>query len=191
MYLPEHFRESRAVVLRTLIRRHPLAILIASVNGALGAEHLPLQLIDPAEGPWRLRGHLARANPLWRALPDGSAVLAVFRGADHYVSPTDYADRACNSRDVPTWNYAAIHVSGTIRFIHDPAGLLEIVGALTAEHEHNRQPVWTLADLTDADRATLRDALSAEGLIEEALDELVREPGHGPQSPAPADARKP
>ncbi len=208
MYIPEHFREPRPEVLHSLIRRHPLAILVASVEGALGAEHLPLQLASGPDGGWRLRGHVARANPLWRRLPAGSPVLAIFRGADHYVSPAWYASKTQHGRVVPTWNYAVVHASGPIRFIEEPEWLLGLVESLTDEHERGRTPRWRVSDApadhisamlraivgfeievsaltgkfkssqnrSAADRAGVLGALSAEGLTDEVLGELVRDP---------------
>ena len=56
-------------------------------TAGLTANHIPMRLASAAEGAWQLRGHVARANPLWRLLPAGSAVLAVFRGADTTCRP--------------------------------------------------------------------------------------------------------
>ncbi len=208
MYTPEHFRESRIEVLQALIRRHPLAVLVANVDGALVADHLPLQLVPGADGGGRLRGHVARGNPLWRQLPAGSAVLAIFHGAQHYISPSWYASKAEHGRVVPTWNYAAVHASGSIRFIEEPDWLLGLVESMTDEHEQGRSPRWRVSDApTDhtaaklraivgfeiainaligkfkasqnrsaADRSGVIRALRAEGVTEEALADLVRDP---------------
>ena len=209
MYIPEHFREADPERLQGLIRRHSLAVLVANVEGVLVAEHLPLQLAVDADGGRRLRGHVARGNPLWRRLPAGSPVLAIFQGAEHYISPSWYASKAQHGRVVPTWNYAAVHASGSIRFIEEPAWLLSLVGSLTDEHELQRTPRWRVSDApgeytaamlraivgleievgalvgkfkssqnrSPADRAGVMRALRAEGVAEEALGELVRDPG--------------
>ncbi len=128
------------------MRRHPLATIIATMEGELAAEHLPMQVVQAGEDRWLLRGHLARGNPLWRRLPAGSPVLVVFRGAEHYISPTWYASKQEHGRVVPTWNYAAVHVSGTIRFVEDEDWLLGLVQSLTGEHEQGRDPQWKVAD---------------------------------------------
>ncbi len=119
-------------------------MLIANTDSGLSADHIPMQLL-PASA-WQLRGHVARANPLWRRLAAGSAVLAVFRGAEHYVSPSWYASKAEHGKVVPTWNYAAVHVTGSIRFIEDPAWLLALVESLTDAHEQGRVDRWHVAD---------------------------------------------
>lgn len=146
MYRPEHFRETRDEPLQSLIRRHPLATLIAHVDGALNAEHLPLLLHVDATGAWQLHGHLARANPLWRRLSAGSPVLAIFQNAGHYISPTAYPSKREHGRVVPTWNYAAVHLAAPIRFIEDRAWLRAFLDSLTDTHEALRTPRWRVAD---------------------------------------------
>ena len=85
MYLPPSFAETRAEVLRDLIHSHPLATLVALSSDGLVANHLPLQL-DSADGtPGLLRGHIARANPLWRNYQAGTESLDVQLFAEHEI----------------------------------------------------------------------------------------------------------
>ena len=69
MYLPAHFAENRPEVLQALVRAQPLGLLITQdAGGRLDANPLPFLLdADPAGGPGVLRGHVARANPVWHA----------------------------------------------------------------------------------------------------------------------------
>lgn len=88
MYIPPHFEEPRIEVLHGLIQTRPLATVVTLSAGGIVANHLPLHL-SPAEGPFGvLRGHVARANPIWRDLVPGVPALAVFQGPDGYVSPS-------------------------------------------------------------------------------------------------------
>ena len=84
-----------------------------------------------------LQGHVARANPLWRSAANGAEVLVVFHGADAYVSPSSYPSKQTDGRVVPTWNYAVVHVRGTIRFIDDEAWLHALVSRLTSRFERD------------------------------------------------------
>jgi len=128
------------------MRQHPFATLVAVVSGAVEAMHVPL-LVDPTAGPLGgLRGHVAKANPLWREAVDGSEVLAVFRGADGYVSPGWYPEKREHGRVVPTWNYEVVHARGTVRWVHDPAVLRALVSDLTDRHEAGRAKAWSLND---------------------------------------------
>ncbi|MCO6418237.1 FMN-binding negative transcriptional regulator [Siccirubricoccus sp. KC 17139] len=144
MYTPPAFREDRPEILHALIREARLALLVS--NGAGGVPdvtHLPLTL-DAGRGI--LIGHLARANPHWRALREAGRAVAVFRGAEGYVSPNWYPSKAENHRVVPTWNYEAVQAEGPVEIIEDPARLLVIVSELTREKEAAQPQPWAVAD---------------------------------------------
>ena len=146
MYVPEHFREPRLAVLQTFIERHPLAALVAMTADGLTANHVPLQgQLRAGAGGW-LRGHIARANSLWRELHTGAAVLAIFTGAEHYISPSWYASKQQHGKVVPTWNYATVHIKGAIRFIDDAPWLRDFVGSLTDVYEQGRVNRWHVSD---------------------------------------------
>ena len=146
MYTPEHFSETRPEVLRALLARHPLALLIAQTSAGLSAEHIPMQWTARADGAQVLRGHVARANALWRTLPAATPVLAVFTGARQYISPSWYVSKQESGKVVPTWNYATVHARGRIRFIEDAAWLASLVESLTDAQERVREPRWHVAD---------------------------------------------
>jgi len=145
LYIPAHFRESRPEVLQALIRRHPLATLIAMTSDGLTANHIPM-LLEMKDGAAWLRGHIARGNSLWREVPAGAQVLAIFTGADHYISPTWYPSKREHGKAVPTWNYSAVHIKGAIRFIEDTAWLRAFVESLTDIHEGDRPDRWHVSD---------------------------------------------
>lgn len=145
MYIPAHFRESRIEVLDGLIRRHPLATLVAVTQEGLTANHIPM-LLTRKDGSACLRGHIARTNTLWREVPAGAPVLAIFRGAERYISPSFYPSKQEHGKAVPTWNYSAVHVKGAIRFIADIPWLRAFVETLTTLHEGERPEPWHVAD---------------------------------------------
>lgn len=142
MYLPAHFEQTDPEALAGLIRAHPLALLASLGADGLTADHLPLEY-DPAAG--LLRGHVARANPLWRQA-DGRPVLAVFRGPEAYVSPSWYPGKAEHHKVVPTWNYAVVHAHGTLRAVADAPWLRALVARLTDHHEAGRAVPWSVDD---------------------------------------------
>ena len=146
MYVPSQFREDQVPVLHELIRQQPLAALVTSTSGGLYASHLPL-LIDPEPQPFgTLTGHLARANPHWQEATPGAEALAIFTGPQAYVTPSWYATKAETGKVVPTWNYAAVHAYGALRFFDDEARLLALVTRLTATHEGKRDQPWAVSD---------------------------------------------
>ena len=148
MYNPAAFREDRPEILHGLIRQARLALLVS--NGAGGVPdvtHLPLTL-DAGAGI--LIGHVARANPHWQALRAAGRAIAIFRGAEAYVSPNWYPAKAEHHRVVPTWNYEAVHAEGPVELIEDSARLHAIVSRLTAEKEAAQPRPWAVADAPEA-----------------------------------------
>ena len=114
MYSPKHFKMDDPSVMRDFIRAHPLATVVQNTAEGLQANHIPLQLVEAeaeaaGEHEWRLRGHVARANPLWQDALHSPEVLLIFTGADAYVSPNWYPSKAVDGKAVPTWNYAVVH----------------------------------------------------------------------------------
>lgn len=146
MYNPPHFREDRPAVLHELIREHGLATLVTAGPDGLVADHIPM-LVDPEPAPLgTLRGHVARANPVWRALGRGAPALAVFHGPQGYVSPAWYPSKAEGGRVVPTWNYVVVHAHGVLRGVEDRDWLRALVERLTDRHEGGRPDRWRLSD---------------------------------------------
>lgn len=169
MYLPAHFEQIDAAAVQALMREHPLAALVSAGAGGLTADHLPLEF-DPGAGEHgRLRGHVARANPLWQAAA-GQPVLAIFRGPQAYVSPSSYPSKAQTHKVVPTWNYAVVHAHGTLRAVDDAAWLHALVSRLTRQHESGRAAPW---DIGDAPEDYVQQMLRAIVGIEIDLTRLV------------------
>jgi transcriptional regulator len=146
MYVPTHFVEDRIEVLQALIKRHPLGTLVATTSEGLTANHIPMQATLELGGRGLLRGHIARANSLWRELAADAPVLAIFTGADRYVSPTWYPSKQEHGKAVPTWNYASVHLKGTIRFIEEAPWLRGFVTELTEVYEQGRPNRWHVSD---------------------------------------------
>ena len=146
MYLPKHFEETRVDVLHAHIRAHPLGALVVLTANGLDANHIPLE-IDPDPAPFgTLRGHIARANPLWRDAAGEIEALAIFQGPSTYISPAWYPTKQETAKVVPTWNYAVVHAHGTVSFIDDRAWLRAFVERLTDRHEAGRPAPWKVTD---------------------------------------------
>jgi transcriptional regulator len=135
MYLPKHFEETRVEELHRVIREYPLGMLVLRGPNGLDANHLPFELELDGDGPGRLLCHVARANPLWQEAQDGDEALVVFRAADAYISPNWYPSKHEFHRQVPTWNYRAVHVHGSVRIRDDERFVRGVVARLTREHE--------------------------------------------------------
>jgi transcriptional regulator len=94
----------------------------------------------------RLVFHMARANDHWRAIGADAPALAVVSGAEAYVSPAWYASKQEHGRVVPTWNYSAVHLTGTVTVHDDPDWVRDAVSRLTDRHEGRREEPWAVTD---------------------------------------------
>ena len=143
MYLPAMFAETDRVKLFDFIERNSFGILVSPVDGAPFATHMPF-LVERETGSYgTLVGHVARANPHWQGAA-GQTGLAIFAGPHVYVSPTWYE----SDNVVPTWNYTAVHVAGTMRIVEDESGLATIVGNMVRFYEQSMPTPWTFDDKT-------------------------------------------
>ncbi len=149
MYIPAHFAESRTEVLHRLIHEHPLATLVTFGANELNANHIPFEL-DPAPAPFgTLRGHVARANPVWKTFSQDVEALLVFQGPQHYISPSWYPTKKESGKVVPTFNYIVVHAYGPLRVIDDKKWLRGLVGRLTQRHESASAQPWEVSDAPD------------------------------------------
>lgn len=139
MYVPAAFAQKDLAPLHELIERYDFGTLVSHGPEGLYATHIPFML-DRTRGPHgTLVAHVARANPHWRSLTEGEAMV-VFMGPHGYISPSWYKSHPA----VPTWNYAAVHAYGRVRLIEDAAALEALVRSLVARHEGMREQPWTL-----------------------------------------------
>jgi transcriptional regulator len=138
MYIPASFAQTDPQKLFELIESHSFGVLVSAADG-MSATHLPLLLRRDPAPHGRLVGHMARANPQWRAI-DGREVLCIFSGPHAYVSPTWYE----TENTVPTWNYVAVHVYGTCRVIDDAETTAQIVGDYVTTYEQSMPSPWQL-----------------------------------------------
>lgn len=139
MYTPASFAVDDPEKLHTFIETHSFATLVSPDAENSTASHLPLLLDRGVAANGRLVGHMARANRQWEQASD-RPVLAIFHGPHAYVSPAWYAE----TNVVPTWNYAAVHVQGTMRLEQDRGRLLDIVRQYVDVYEAGLPEPWSL-----------------------------------------------
>jgi transcriptional regulator len=145
MYTPPTFRDDDRESLLATIRAARLANFVTATADGPMVTPLPL-FLDESDGEHGvIYGHLAKANPQWRAPPLGEG-LAIFMGLDAYVTPAWYATKAETGKVVPTWNYVAVHAHGPVEFFHDPDRLLDAVTRLTKLYEQPRAAPWAVTD---------------------------------------------
>jgi transcriptional regulator len=146
MYLPDPFAESQISELQRIVREHPLGILVTHTPNGLDANHIPFELDDARGAFGTLLAHIARANPLWREVENGTQVLVIFRGAQGYISPNWYPSKQETHRHVPTWNYEVVHAHGRIKMVDDERFVRGVVARLTRQHEMTEPHPWKIGD---------------------------------------------
>ena len=145
-YNPRHFALTDEQAIRRVLTECGFATLITSAGDELVISHVPV-LFDPAAGPHgMLLGHVAAANPHASALGQGTTFV-VLQGPFGYVSPNWYTQPAAS---VPTWNYVALHVHGSVERRDTLADKRTLVDALTARHEAAFAQPWTSAKMPPA-----------------------------------------
>jgi transcriptional regulator len=163
MYQPPHFREEDLGTQHALIRAHPLGLLVTAGASGLLANPVPFHLDAEASEKGVLKLHLARANGQWKDIRDGASVLAIFQGADSYVTPSWYETKRETGKVVPTWNYAIVQARGVARIVEDADWLLAQIGAITSQHESGRPLPWSVDDAPeDFIRAQLKGIVGIE-----------------------------
>lgn len=149
MYCPAHFAETDVAALHALIRERPLATLVTMSENGLAADQIPLLLETAADGTSVLRGHVARANPVWTTLRSEIEALAVFHGPEAYITPSWYPTKREHGKAVPTWNYTVAHARGPLRVVQEADWLRRQVDALTQRQESAFTEPWAVSDAPD------------------------------------------
>lgn len=160
----------------TFVARTGFAHLFAMTPDGPRVAHAPLLVTEHG----RLRFHLANGNALTAHL-DGAPALASVGGPGSYVSPNWYADPRAN---VPTWNYQAVEIEGTVtRLDWDDLGVLLDMSAATFEPRVGED--WTMDKMAPA----RRDAMMRSITGFEMLVESIRSTDKASQNRGEADAR--
>jgi transcriptional regulator len=158
MYIPHKFALTEDET-KAALSEVDFAVLVSHDEAGMLVTPLPL-LYDGHS----LIGHVARANPHWRATATES--VAIFTGPQAYISPSFYATKAETGKVVPTWNYDVLNVYGQLLAHDDPEWVLNLVTALTNRHESGRAAPWQVTDAPETyTRAQLKAIVGIELVI--------------------------
>lgn len=136
MYLPSHFKVEELTVIKDFIAAYPLGTLVSLSQSNLQMNYLPFYLENHGD-KLVLVGHLAKANTQLDSLKE-NPILVGFKGPDRYISPTWYE----SPFQVPTWNYAAVEIRGSVELIHDFAGIEEVLSKSSVLFEQRNNTTW-------------------------------------------------
>lgn len=146
MYLPKHFEQQDLESLTALLNAYPLGTLVTQHDGVLEANHIPFLLEGDLAVGGKLLGHVAKGNPVWTDMTSSQESLVIFQGPEAYITPNWYPSKQVHHQVVPTYNYAVIHLYGTLSVTHDAAAKRRIVEDLTAGMEKKRKSSWQVSD---------------------------------------------
>lgn len=136
MYLRPAFVETDIARIAAMIRANNFGLLVTPTETGMDASHIPFAV-------WRvgdtlmLRGHLAAPNVQCAAF-DGGKALVIFSGPHAYIAPSWYKSQPA----VPTWDYSAVHLHGTLEIEPDHMPMLDQMAAHDPGH-------FDVRDLTD------------------------------------------
>lgn len=120
-----HYKDYRCTddaAIGRFVNAFPLALITSVLDGRFFSSHIPL-LRSPGG---KLFGHVDRRNPQFKGRSSLDAYI-VFMGPSSYVPPEGY-----RNRQLPTWNYLAVHMDARIEIIDRESEVLAIL-ELTAE----------------------------------------------------------
>ncbi len=118
MYLRPAFVETDLDRIERLIRANSFGLLVTIGPNGMEASHLPFAVTRDGD-TLVITGHLAKANRQCAEL-DGGAGLITFSGPHAYIAPSWYKTQPA----VPTWDYSAVHLHGTLELTPDPTPML-------------------------------------------------------------------
>ncbi len=163
MYIPSFFKVENTEEIQDFIHHNGFGILISQSDERLLASHIPLLWTKNEKGQETLSGHLSKANPQWKSFESAKQVLVIFQGAHSYISSSWY-----DHNNVPTWNYMAVHVYGTLRILKEEE-LLDALRKLTDKYEVDSQ---TPVSIDTMDQHMLSTQLKGIVGFEIEVDEL-------------------
>ncbi len=122
-------------------RQRGFGVLAAQGDGAPLLSHVPF-VLDKEGRSAEL--HLMRSNPIARAAKFPIPARIAVSGPHGYVSPDWYG----MEDQVPTWNYVAVHLTGTL----EPMPQEEIAGVLDRLSDHfeaflTPKPIWKMSKM--------------------------------------------
>lgn len=122
------FRDDSPDLHRSLVDAVGFGTIFLQTPAGPRVAHSALLAMDSS----KLQFHLARGNALTRHL-EGSTALVVVNGPDAYISAIS-ARWYAGPDQVPTWNYIAVELEGSVRKLDD-AELLQQLEMLNDHHE--------------------------------------------------------
>ncbi len=131
LYIPAPHRVEDRTLLHDFMDEYAFVELVTSTP-SLRITHIPVLLDRNASANGTILGHISRNNPQSAAFDGRQSAVIVFRGPHAYISPSWYA----KTEAVPTWNFAAVHATGTPKPIVEKKAVRELLARLIQKFEN-------------------------------------------------------
>jgi transcriptional regulator len=136
MYIPGHYRETDQKATLSFMRKYSFATLITAKDNYPTATHIPFVVNETPEGV-ELISHVALGNTQWQDF-EQHPVLVIFSEPHAYISPSHYE----SEKNVPTWNYIAVHAYGMAKIINDKNSVFAILETMIETYEKEYKSQW-------------------------------------------------
>ena len=156
MYIPKIYQNHNEAEIKQFILQNSFGILVTNQDRKTLATHIPIELVTNSEGKEVLQGHISKANPQGLHFQDNVEVLCIFNGPHSYISSSWY-----DFEEVPTWNYIAVHVYGTIKRI-DGDVLYQSVKHLMDKYEADSEHPVKMESLSEKTMRQLNGIIGFE-----------------------------
>ncbi len=171
MHAPVHFRVDDQAELAAFIEARHFGMLVVAGESGPQAAHIPMLLNRDADGKLvSLEGHVARNNPVAATAAKPLRALAIFNGADAYVTPSLYLSKREHGKVVPTWNYIAVQVTGVVEAFSDADRLRSQVSRITDMMEQPTAAPWKLSDAPEDYVVKMLNAITGVRLTIDSID---------------------
>lgn len=136
MYIPKHYLMDDSDEIIKFIKTYNFASITTVKNNFQTATHLPF-VITESKNEIILTSHFAKANAQWKEIAENK-VLVIFQAPHAYISPRHYE----SEKNVPTWNYLAVHLYGKGAIITDPEASFAVLDQMINQFEKNYKMQW-------------------------------------------------
>ncbi|MDA7026578.1 FMN-binding negative transcriptional regulator [Bacillus sp. CLL-7-23] len=135
MYIPKYFKVTNVDEILDFVQKNSFGTIVTTEKGKPIATHLPLGLNKQGDD-YYISGHIAYGNPQWRTFETCEDVLVMFQGPHAYISSSWYGHK-----EVPTWNYQAVHVYGKVSILEKDELIEELKSMMKKYEVHGENPI--------------------------------------------------
>ena len=135
MYIPKRFHIKDSEEIWSFLKTHSFATLVTTNEGRPVATHIPVIVRRHGENLF-ISGHVAYGNIQWKTWEETKEALVIFQGPHSYISSSWYEEE-----QVPTWNYEAVHIYGSIRKQTDQELRDDLKQLMFTYEQHREHPV--------------------------------------------------